>query len=285
MPYPIPAGEPRSPELIRRHYELEKHLADRLRRASAAQRRSLYATVYDELFRSLEDHPQHRASPEESAAVAELQATLLAPFIREGGTFAEFGPGHPTLAMRLAGRFEKVYVVEASDVILGDLDGTGIEVVDPASVPLPIPDGAVDLCFSSHFIEHLHPDDAADHLAELQRMLRPGGISVTVTPNRIYGPHDVSRYFDDEPAGLHLREYSHRDLVRLYRSAGFSRVHRLVGVGEPPSLVSPRPAATLEALLTAVPGSVRRWVVTGLLGRGATEPFRPLEQVMVGAWR
>ena len=37
---------------IRAHYEIEKELASRLRGASKAERRTLYASLYDELFRA-----------------------------------------------------------------------------------------------------------------------------------------------------------------------------------------------------------------------------------------
>ncbi|MEO1366456.1 MAG: hypothetical protein AAFX50_04730, partial [Acidobacteriota bacterium] len=37
----------------------------------------------------------------------------------------------------------------------------------------------------------------------------------------LLGPHDISAYFADEPLGFHLREYSHGDLHREARRAGF----------------------------------------------------------------
>jgi hypothetical protein len=43
---------------LREHYEVERELADALRRAGPHERRSLYATLYDELFRRVPHHPQ-----------------------------------------------------------------------------------------------------------------------------------------------------------------------------------------------------------------------------------
>ena len=42
-------GETRSAAQIRAHYDIEKELAGRLRRAGPAERRHLYTEVYDEL--------------------------------------------------------------------------------------------------------------------------------------------------------------------------------------------------------------------------------------------
>ncbi len=51
-------SEPRSPEQIREHYEIEKELANRLRKASKPERRALYSALYDELYRRVPLHPQ-----------------------------------------------------------------------------------------------------------------------------------------------------------------------------------------------------------------------------------
>src|SRR3712207_6241441 len=48
----------RTPARVRHHYEVERELADRLRRAGPGERLRLYSEVYDELFRRVPDHPQ-----------------------------------------------------------------------------------------------------------------------------------------------------------------------------------------------------------------------------------
>ncbi len=52
----------RSLERLRAHYEMDRHLASKLREADKSERRQLYTTVYDELFRSVPDHPQITAA-------------------------------------------------------------------------------------------------------------------------------------------------------------------------------------------------------------------------------
>ena len=56
----------RTQEQLRQHFEIERELAAKLKNASAAERKSLYNEVYDELFRRVPDHPQlHRVANEE----------------------------------------------------------------------------------------------------------------------------------------------------------------------------------------------------------------------------
>ena len=56
---PVTVIETRTREELRQHYDVERELADRLRTASKDERRTLYAEVYDELFKRVPLHPQH----------------------------------------------------------------------------------------------------------------------------------------------------------------------------------------------------------------------------------
>ena len=70
-------------------------------------------------------------------------------------------------------------------------------------------------------MEHLHPDDAATQLCNIFRALKPGGRYLCITPNMVSGPPDISQFFYEEATGLHLREYTYAELVRLMRQVGF----------------------------------------------------------------
>jgi SAM-dependent methyltransferase len=98
---------------------------------------------------------------------------------------------------------------------------------DGSSVPLP-PE-SVDVAYSNQLMEHLHPDDAREQLQGICRALRPGGVYICITPNRLNGPHDVSQHFGSEATGFHLKEYTVGELTRLFREVGFRKVQALVG--------------------------------------------------------
>ena len=51
----------------------------------------------------------------------------------------------------------------------------------------------------------------------------PGGAYVCVTPSRLSGPHDISRHFDAQARGLHLKEYTATELMALFARAGFAQ--------------------------------------------------------------
>jgi SAM-dependent methyltransferase len=123
---------------------------------------------------------------------------------------------------------------------------------------MPVADGSIDVAFSNQLMEHLHPEDAEAQLRAICRSLVPGGVYFCITPNRLYGPCDVSQYFDDVATGLHLREYSARELRALALAAGFSRVRFYAGGRGCMAPVPYRVVAAFESLLESLPSRLRR---------------------------
>lgn len=217
---------------IREHYEIEKDLAARLRNASREERRSLYTAVYDEMFRRVPNHPQltHKAAPEQTAAAVRRKAELLKRFVNERSVFLELGPGDCALSVKMCRTARQVWAVDVSDVITRGLeapDNFRLALSDGSSIPLP--EASVDVAYSDQLMEHLHPEDAREQLRNIHRALVSGGIYLCITPNRLGGPHDVSRRFDREPTCFHLKEYTFAELKVLFREAGFRRVRAYVG--------------------------------------------------------
>ena len=89
---------------------------------------------------------------------------------------------------------------------------------------VPVPADSVTLAYSFQVMEHIHPDDALEQLRNLFTAIAPGGSYMCVTPSRLNGPHDVSKFFDPVARGFHLKEYTNAELARLFRAVGFSRV-------------------------------------------------------------
>lgn len=281
MPHPIPPEESRSIEQLRQQYDVERELARRLLEASNT--RGMYSAAYDELLRRVPHHPAvaQKSDAATQAAVVALQLRLLEPFLAGRPRYLEVGSGDCALAIELSGRLPRVIAIEAGSEILSGVDGAGnVQIVVSDTPPYPLPDASVDLAFSSHVIEHLTPADAMLHLRDVRRLLAPGGRYVCVTPNRLWGPHDVSRYFSDVPEGLHLREYTHNGLLRLLRRAGFRRARVVARLGAVDSLRAHLATRAMEGLLVMAPATIRRRALE-VLSRGLHAPLRRFEQVIV----
>jgi SAM-dependent methyltransferase len=86
------------------------------------------------------------------------------------------------------------------------------------------PDARFDLVIHCHLIEHLVPTQAQTFLNQVSKCLTTNGYMVVITPSKLTGPHDNTRFFKPhgaEPEGFHMREYSLSELKQLLSLAGF----------------------------------------------------------------
>lgn len=229
------ADEPRSEAQLQEHYRVERELADRLRNAPKQERRVLYAQVYDELLERVPHHPMLRprrdvAALDKRQRKVDQALQFLRRFLSKDRVLMEIGAGDCAMATRACAEARQVYAVEVSEQITRKVEPpSNFRLVLTDGYALPLPDGVADVAFSDQLMEHLHPEDAEDQLHEIHRCLAPGGAYVCVTPNRLYGPRDISEYFDEVATGLHLKEYCARELHAILLQAGFSRMRFYIG--------------------------------------------------------
>jgi SAM-dependent methyltransferase len=225
-------GASESPGKILGEYRTERALRWRILNAPAAERGALYVAAFEEVLRrSSEDLESRRLLIERSRTHAAATARALRRYIDRNAHVVEVGPGDGRLALMLASAVRRVTMVDVRDTLARMSDrpaNLGLLVTDGTGAPLP--PASADLVFADQLIEHLHPADAEAIHRDIFTALRPGGAFICYSPNRLLGPHDLTRYFDGEaPEGLHLREYSLRELAELLRRRGFARVRPLVG--------------------------------------------------------
>lgn len=74
---------------------------------------------------------------------------------------------------------------------------------------------SLDLIFSSNLLEHLGDDELARAASEFRRVLRQGGLMITMQPNYYYAYRE---YFDDY---THKKAFSHQSLQDFFGANGF----------------------------------------------------------------
>jgi SAM-dependent methyltransferase len=111
-----------------------------------------------------------------------------------------------------------------------------LELFDAEKDRFPYADGYFSTVLCGELVEHL-TEDPMHMMAEINRILRPGGHLVLTTPNigslraisaimAGYHPGFFPAYIrprveGEEPEARHNREYTAREIVHLFRSAGF----------------------------------------------------------------
>jgi SAM-dependent methyltransferase len=184
----------------------------------------LYPEVYDESRRRIKHNVlvEHATDEDARRKRVDPQVRLVRSFIRSSMTFLEIGAGNGEVAQNVAAVAARAIALDVTDALARPSTRPNYDFVLFDGFDFPLADASVDLAYSMDVIEHLHPDDALHHLQEVRRVLTTGGCYVCVTPNRLTGPHDISRGFTEgAPVGFHLIEYTHTDLVAAMRRAGF----------------------------------------------------------------
>jgi SAM-dependent methyltransferase len=259
-------------EQLLQHYEIERELANKLRAATRDERRSLYSTLYNELYQRIPYHSQLRKKVAQGMGSGKPSARIrfLKRYLKKDAVFLEIGAGSCALSIQVAELVKMVCAVDVSDEIVRNIefpDNLIFLLTDGCTIPLS--DNSVHVAFSDQLIEHLHPDDTIEQLRNIYDTLQPGGTYICMTPNRLNGPHDISKYFSTTAQGLHLREYTIDDLGALFRSAGFRKVSALAGARGRYITVPLFSLVIIEKLLLLLPHRIRKVIADSV-------PFRIL---------
>jgi SAM-dependent methyltransferase len=252
-------GNERFTDNIQEHYNIETKLADRLREATQEERLKLYSSVYDELFRAVPSIIARKSSEDNTTRAARSQLSLVRRYLNSDSVFLEVGPGDCALSFAVCDIVKEVYAVDVStEITRSSEQPSNFNLVISDGLTMPVPAETIDVAFSHQMMEHLHPNDAWDQLQNICATLKPGGVYVCVTPNRLGGPYDISRYFDKVARGLHLKEYTATELVRLLKSAGFRHVDAFVFTRGYSIRLLRSMIVVYELLLGLLPSTLRR---------------------------
>lgn len=204
-------------EYERKHHDLILTSEPGPERAKAFSRAysGLAAGMKSKKFLDQETEPDNKARQ---------KFRLLRRFLMTSSNVAECGPGSFHLAKVVA---KKVHSLALVDVANNNPKATlpkNCTFTKGDGVHLPKSLRKLDLVWSAHVVEHIHPDELNEHLVDVRRALRPGGYYVIFTPNRLSGPHDISRRFSETAEGLHLHEYTVYELRRALKHAGYGKI-------------------------------------------------------------
>lgn len=257
--------DPRTPERLRRHYEVEKALADRLRKTSSREERArMYESMYDTLFAAVPDHPRLTRA-KDPAYVERVNRTRLAivkPYLRRDTRVLDIGAGDCTFSFVLARQVRHVTAAEISEGSTVTKDAPeNFKLLLYDGFNLPVAQGSIDLAFSDQVIEHLHVDDAEWHFKMIANALAPGGYYIFRTPHRFNGPHDVSAHFTKgDPEGFHMKEWTYGEIATVLRKSGYGK---LTAVWCGKGMAFRMPVALMvfgEGVLRLLPRGLRRKV-------------------------
>jgi Methyltransferase domain len=90
--------------------------------------------------------------------------------------FMEIGSADAALALRAASYVERVYSIDVSGHLVQNLRAPcNLRLVLCDGIRIPLPAAAIDIAWSGDFMDHLHADDALEHMESVRRGLVDGG--------------------------------------------------------------------------------------------------------------
>jgi SAM-dependent methyltransferase len=138
----------------------------------------------------------------------------------EGRDVLEAGCGEGYGADLIAGVARRVIAVDYDEAAVAHVRSRyqRVEVTQANLADLPLPDASVDVVVNFQVIEHLW--DQAQFVRECARVLRPSGLLMVSTPNRI----TFSPGRDTPINPFHTRELNAAELTELLEDEGFADV-------------------------------------------------------------
>jgi SAM-dependent methyltransferase len=200
--------------------------------------------------------------------VVSRRMRLLRSYLRPELRFLELGPGDCRLSFEVAKSVRRVYAIDVSAEITRHLAyPKNFDLIISNGCNVPVPEASIDVAYSNQLMEHLHPDDAIEQLRNVYRALVPGGVYICITPNRLSGPHDISKYFDEVATGLHLKEYTLGELDEFLHKVGFRKTQAYISGKGIYIRCSCSFIRLCERAVGALPPSLRKWIAASMILR------------------
>jgi 2-polyprenyl-3-methyl-5-hydroxy-6-metoxy-1,4-benzoquinol methylase len=237
--YNMSAEDEITEEMVLKHWELENSLTSELLKSTSENRWEVsdrcYTTLYSELWwLNKFTGTSSKLSP------SIIYRNIIKLIGQQPKRVYEIGSGKAELITYLAScGFEcKATEItrERGNKYASEFPNLSWDISDGIHLNRFEKPGSYDIVISNQVIEHLHPDDIVEHFKNVNSILSSGGRYIFTTPHKYMGPADVSRIFNyDKPMGMHLKEYTYKELQNLLKKAGFKEIY---GVFHIPNTIS-----------------------------------------------
>jgi 2-polyprenyl-3-methyl-5-hydroxy-6-metoxy-1,4-benzoquinol methylase len=212
------------PEKLVEAFEIEKVFHERiLKEESFEKRQEMYLNVYNTvhpIYGTTKTDIQHGRNPADKM-VRLFRKELEGKSILDTGC----GVGYFLASVSRLLKHERLVGIDVSIPPLSK-HHQDIEFISANIVKFDIK-SQFDVVYSSQVLEHIAPADLPLHLASVRSALKSKGLFIVSMPNRLFGPHDVTRCIDcsymgkTKAQGTHLNESTYGDMVSLLEDNGF----------------------------------------------------------------
>jgi len=162
-------------------------------------------------------HQVRFAFDPERAKVWRALCRYLQRWVRPEDSLLDLGAGYGEFTRFIQAR-EK-WALDLNPALVPHWDSEVRPIIQPALDPLPLEAQSQGTIFASNFFEHFSVEEGGQVLAEVRRVLKPGGRLIVVQPNFRLEPR---RYFDDY---THKTAYTDTGFAGMLEANGFRVIH------------------------------------------------------------
>jgi SAM-dependent methyltransferase len=258
-PYPhlerVAAERGRPKETLVKAFEIECELHSRIiEERDPAVRERLYFEAYEKV------HQLHKTMDSYDRSPDIARKTKLVKLFRkelEGKSILDVGCGNGAFLQSVDTNLqhERLVGIDISPIILPQ-QHQNVEFLQGNIINFKM-DYKFDVVFSDNVMEHIAAADIPAHLQAIRNLLVQGGTFIVVMPNRLFGPHDITRIIDTtytnqvQACGGHLNETTYTDIISTLEKQGFSSFKTVIPISPvkyylPNVRISPRIVQAFE---------------------------------------
>jgi len=230
------------------------------------ERLQAYTDSYEEFFSCVGDHPQFNLPDIAYSRYSRQLIDKLAPLIgmeEAPRCILELGCGRGFLIAGFAEKYSEAECIGV-DVALDASDrisAINANYIKANILKDIIPIRNADLVVADQVLEHFHIEDVDGFISTCSRSTRSGGLVFIGTPNRIWGPHDISGTFRlPEPIGFHMKEYSGQEVIDVCRKHGLEFECAVIMLREFGKVIDINEYLRIEKIIETIPRFLRHFM-------------------------
>lgn len=221
------------------HKRLEFYYGRLLRESTMEHRKELYKEAYSKVSECALERFTCNDPEKRTAGTSQEIVQLIRQNVDKNDSILEIGCGRGYTCLKLAPFVKEIIgidvsdssVAEATNVLnMNNIENAEIRKLSAMELDNQFQRAQFDVCISIDVYEHLHPEDGIQHIEQVFKVLRAGGKYIAFIPNRLNGPHDITKTElpeATEAMGFHLNETTYSELSEVFKEIGFRKIGAL----------------------------------------------------------
>jgi hypothetical protein len=210
------------------HYEQEKSFADIIKKTKpfSAERGVLMKRGYETVHKIMALRQRKQGKELESYGASDSYIKLIEKVVKKiiskkgKCLFFEAGVGTGKIIKSIV-NLKDVTAIGCDVYIDKKFINSGLTVYELViyEALLKLENNSIDVFYWNDVMEHIPEDEIEDTISLLSRKMDIGGIIITITPNRLKGPCDITSRFEPRGTaakGFHFHEYTFNEILTIF---------------------------------------------------------------------